>query len=163
MESNRILYRRFHESDFDALYEILKNDNVTRYLPDRTGISEERCKQWLDYFVKSYDETKPKLIYALIDKESSKLFGYAGVAYLKEFKLNEIMYGIHEALWKQGLATEAAKKMKELAIEFKLKKVVALFDPQNIRTNKILIRLCYILNDIVNPWGMDLNYFKTEI
>ncbi len=163
MESSRILYRRFHMDDFEALFEILKNDNVTRYLPDRTGISAERCAQWLGYFVKSYDETKPNLIYALIDKETNKLFGYAGVAYLKEFKLNEIMYGIHEEYWRQGLATEAAQMMKEVATQFKLKKVVALADPQNIGSNKILIKLGYNLKDIVDLWGMDLNYFEMEL
>lgn len=163
MESKRILYRRFNQDDFDALFEILSNDNVTRYLPDKVAVSEKRCQQWLNYFIDNFDETKSNTIFALIDKETNKLFGYAGVAYLKEFELNEIMYGLHEEFWGKGLATEAAYKMKDLADEYKLNKIVALADPSNYGSNKILIKIGYELRDIIELWGMTLNYFEMEL
>ncbi len=163
MESNRIKYRKFTQEDFDALFEILNNDNVTRYLPDKVAVSKERCQQWLNHFVKSYDEEKPNMVYALVDKETDKLFGYAGVAYLKEFDLNEIMYGLHEDYWGKGLATEAAYKMKDIADDFGLTKVVALADPYNYGSNKVLLKIGYELRDIIDLWGMTLNYFEMEL
>lgn len=163
METSRIKYRRFAQDDFDALFEILNNDNVTRYLPDKKAVSKERCQQWLDHFVKGYDEAKPNLFYALIDKETDKLFGYAGVAYLKEFDKNEIMYGLHEDYWGKGLATEAAFKMKDVADEYKLDQVVALADPNNFGSNKVLIKIGFELRDIIELWGMTLNYFEMEL
>lgn len=163
METTRIRFRRFTQDDFDALYEILHNDNVTRYLPDKKAVSKERCQQWLDHFINKFDEDKPNTVYALIDKETDTLFGYAGLAYLKEFHMNEIMYGLREDYWGKGLATEAAFKMKDLADDNKLDKVVALADPYNFGSNKVLLKIGFELRDIIELWGMTLNYFEMEL
>lgn len=163
MESKRIKYRAFTQDDFDALFEILNNDNVNRYLPSKKAVSKEGCQKWLDSFVKGFNPDKPNTVFALIDKENGKLFGYAGVAYLKEFDLCEIMYGLHEEYWGKGLATEAAYKMKDIAEDYGLHKIVALADPGNYGSNKILIKVGYELRDIINLWGMTLNYFEMEL
>jgi RimJ/RimL family protein N-acetyltransferase len=163
METKRLIYRKFEKNDFDALFEILHNDNVTKFLPDKKAVTKERCEQWLNYFISTFDEKKKNTIYALVGKSDQKLIGYAGVAYVKEFDLHEIMYGLHEDYWGRGLATEAAWQMKDLADSYKLNKVIALADPYNFGSNKIVLKLGYELRDIINLWGMNLNYFEMEL
>ncbi len=162
MESRRLSYRKFTKDDFDALYEILHNDNVTKYLPDKTAVSKERCQKWLSYFIDNFVEGK-NTIFALVEKKSNKLMGYAGVTFVKEFDKYEIMYGLHEEYWGKGFASEAAWKMKDLAEEYGLDRVIALADPYNVGSNKVLLKIGYELKDIINLWNMTLNYFEMEL
>ncbi len=162
METKRLKYRKFTQDDFDALYEILHNDNVTRYLPDKKAVSKDRCLKWLNYFIDTFEEGK-NTIFALVEKDSNKLIGYAGVTYVKEFEKYEIMYGLHEDFWGKGFASEAAWKMKDLANEYGLDEVIALADPYNFGSNKVLLKIGFELKDIIFLWDMTLNYFEMEL
>jgi len=163
METERIVYRFFNEEDYETLHGILSNDNFCKYLPARKAMTEKQTKNWHQHFVKSSDTEKPNLIYALIDKENNKLFGYAGVAFLTEFNRCEIMYGIDEAYWGKGYASEAAFKMKEVAISLGLDDVVALADPDNVGSNRILTKIGFEFIKKMELWGMDLNYYEQEL
>ena len=163
LSSTRLKYRLFKNEDFTDLFEILGNDNVCEYLPGETTFNPQQVQKWLDHFINSFSVDKPNLIYALTFNNSDKVIGYVGLAYVKEFEKNEIMFAINEDYWHQGIASEAAQRMKELAKELNLNEIIALADIDNIYSQKVLLKLGYKYLETIELWGLTLKYYNLNI
>ena len=163
LKSKRLIYRKFKKDDFNDLFEILGNDNVCEYLPGETTFNPQQVQKWLDHFINSFDLAVPNLVYALTLKDSNNVIGYVGLAFVKEFKKIEIMFAFNEDYWRQGFASEAALRMKDLAIELKLSSLIALADIDNIYSQKVLIKLGYEYLKTIELWGLTLKYYELNI
>ena len=116
IESKRLSFRKFKQDDFDDLNEILGKPKVCKYLPGKDEKSRDEIEKWHESFMKSFKDEHGTRIYAITELGTSKVIGYGGLGYVKEFDKIEIMYGFNESVWGKGYATETSLRMKELAI-----------------------------------------------
>ena len=158
--SKRLFFRKFRETDFDDLYEFLHNKQVCEYLPGEGVYTKEQINKWLTFFMSSFDESKPNMIYAVLEKDTTKVIGYAGYAYVSEFNRNEIMYAFHQDYWHQGYATESALEMLKIAQKYPHKTIIALADINNIGSQRVLLKVGYKQIKQIKLWGSDLYYYE---
>lgn len=160
LKSRRLIYRRFKKDDYFDLHQIMSNENVRKYLPGNGAFSEEQTSACLLSFKDSFSIDKPNLIYAIILKNTKKLIGYTGVAYVKEYALCEILYGFNETYWGNGYASESAITMKRLAKNIGIKKLIAFTDVNNLPSEKIITKTGYKYIETITLWGLILKYYE---
>ena len=163
LESSRLTYTPFQESDFDDLVDILTDPVVCEYLPGDTPYSVEMVKRWLSFFINSFSVEKKNLIYAIRIKGKEKLIGYCGCNYVTEFETNEIKYILNKDYFGFGYATEAASTMKVLAQNVGLTFLVGLADIHNIPSQRVLEKIGYEYQKTVELWGATLRYYELHL
>jgi len=163
IESKNLEYRKFADSDFDDLVEILTNEEVCKYLPGDKAYSKDVVKNFLNYYKTNFSPSTPSMCYGIFEKEKSKLIGYGGVVFVKELEMPEIMYGFNSNYWNKGYATEAAYRFKLLARTLGLKKLVGLADIDNIASNKILKKIGYKFIKQTNMWNTELYMYELDV
>jgi ribosomal-protein-alanine N-acetyltransferase len=146
LETGRLLLRPFDLQDSDSLHGILRQEEVTRYLPEDV-MSLEEVKRIVEWLTECYQKNTPghivKLTLAVVWKEDQRIIGWCGLGPL-EFNPRdiEIYYGLSKEYWGKGIATEAAKAMLRYAFDnIKLDKIVAVTHPDNIASVKIIEKM----------------------
>ena len=133
VETERMILRRFQESDLADLHEYLSDPNVVAYEPYKPMDLEE-VKQNLAWRI-STDE-----MIAVELKDNQKLIGnvYLGN---REFDALEIGFVFHAQYQHRGYAQESCKKLIDLAFEKGIHRIYAECDPDNGHSWKLLERL----------------------
>ena len=163
LESDRLVYRRFTDSDYNDLHEIMGNESVRRFLPGNGAFSEKQSLACLGSFRKSFSADIPDFIYALVLKDTNKVIGYAGVAYIDEYDKNEIMYGLNENYWCKGYASEAAFRMLELGKYLDLETIIAFTHVKNLPSEKVILKIGYTYIKTIDLWGLKLKYYEQNL
>lgn len=122
-ETERLILRRYRESDVQDLYEYLSNPVVVEFEPYKP-MSLEEVKDNLAWRI-STDE-----MIAVELKSNHKMIGnvYLGK---REFDALEIGYVFNEAYWKQGYAAEGCEAMIRWAFGNGTHRIYAECDPEN--------------------------------
>ena len=122
-ETNRLVLRRYVESDLNDLYEYLSNANVVKYEPYKPMTMEE-VKDNLKWRI-STDE-----MIAVELKAEHKMIGnvYLGK---RDFDSLEIGFVFNEEYWKKGYAKESCEKLMEAAFARGVHRIYAECDPAN--------------------------------
>jgi len=163
LDSERLHYTKWTRDDFKALKEILGNEQVCQYLPGKNNKSDEEIQKWLHYYVDSFNDKHGTKIFKVSLKETGEVIGYCGVGYVKEFDLMEIMYGLGEAHWRNGYGIEMSYRMKKLAQDMNLHKVIALADINNVGSNVILQKTGFTKIQPMALWGLSLYYYEMAL
>lgn len=134
METERLLLRRFVKDDWHDLYEYLSQEEVVKYEPYNV-FTKEQAKQ------EAINRSNNPDFWAVCLKETEKLIGNI---YLSEQAFNtwELGYVLNSNYHGKGYATEAAIALVEnLFVEDKAWRIVAMCDPLNTASWKLLERL----------------------
>lgn len=117
LESERLLLRRFEDSDAPIVQELLNDPDVTGNLMDTTlPYSLTDAQAMIASSQQAYaDETA--YVFAVVRKSNDTLVGYCGLALQPEHQRGEITYWIGRPYWWQGYATEAAKCVVRFGFE----------------------------------------------
>lgn len=106
LETERLILRRFVPEDAEALFEILRDEEVNTFLPWFPAKTVGDAYQWMkERYLDSYDDPWGYR-YAICLKDTGELIGYLGVS--PEESLG-IGYGLRRDCWRKGYASEAAK------------------------------------------------------
>jgi RimJ/RimL family protein N-acetyltransferase len=112
LETKRLIIREYTPDDFDALYEILSDEETMQYYPkpyDENGVN-----RWIKWCIDSYVQHGFGL-WALELKETGTFIGDCGISmqYIDGEILPEIGYHIHKNYWRRGYAKEACAAVKQ--------------------------------------------------
>ena len=112
IETNRLLLRELTENDFDALYRVLGDPNITQHYP--YAFDEARVRSWIDRNIDRY-QTFGFGLWAVCLKETGELIGDCGLTMqLINGQIRpEIGYHIRTDQQRQGYATEAAIAVRD--------------------------------------------------
>lgn len=135
-ETDRLILRRYKESDLNDLFEYLSNPNVVKFEPYKPMTIEE-AKDNLNWRI-STDE-----MIAVELKSNNKMIGnvYLGK---RDFNSLEIGFVFNESYWKNGYAKESCEKLIELAFDDGIHRVFAECDPNNKNSWGLLERMGFI-------------------
>ena len=110
IETERLILRRFTESDAEALFQILSDTEVNTFLPMFPLKSMEEAKRYLkERYLDQY--RKPDgYHYAVCRKEDSVPIGYVNVS---DDDSHDFGYGLRKEFWHCGMITEASRAVVE--------------------------------------------------
>jgi [ribosomal protein S5]-alanine N-acetyltransferase len=138
IETPRLMMRHFVPADLDALSDLMANADFMLF---SSGIftREQTASFLFDRVIAAARAGLPSQ-FALIMREQNRLIGYCGffrqvVDAVIEI---EIGYRLHPDYWNYGLATEAARAVRDYAFEvLKLERVISLIHPENHASRRV--------------------------
>lgn len=130
IETERLLLRRYRESDLQDLFEYLSDPKVVEYEPYKP-LSLEETKSNLEWRIGTEEMVAVEL------KASHKMIGnvYLGK---RDFASLEIGYVFHRDHWGKGYARESCEALIQQAFANGIHRIYAECDPQNRSSWKLL-------------------------
>lgn len=158
--TERLYMRKLKDEDLNNYYEIMKKDEVGKWLGTSRGKTYEETKLLIDKFSKQWEE-KGYGVWAVIDKKSGELLGHCGLNFLEETSEVEILYAFDPKFWNHGYATESARVALEYAFEkAKLDRIIALAKPLNIKSSNVIEKIGLKFVGIKEYFGLQLKYYE---
>lgn len=136
--TERLILRKFTEEDREALYEILKDEEVNRFLPWFPVASLEAAETFLkEHYLDSYKK-ESGYQYAICLKGENRPVGYIGVSMEESHDLG---YGLRKEYWNQGIVTEAGRAVIEQARKDGIPYLTATHDVKNPASGAVMEKL----------------------
>ncbi len=152
IKTERLILRKFTKDDIEALFNILKDEEVNTYLPWFPIKNIEETK----IFYKNRYETIYKqdkgYAYAICLKEDNYPIGYINIDTNEPYDLG---YGLRKEFWHKKITSEAAKALIEQAKKDGIPYITATHDKNNIRSGKVMqkigMKYCYSYEELWQP------------
>ncbi len=161
LESPRLIIRNYLPHEENTYVAMHLNPAVNRFLPPRTA---EQYRTVFREGLMAADQALNR--WAMIYKEDE---GFAGSCLLRNFNAEpdgfiELGYSMAENYWGKGLATEMAGTLVTYALSLpQLKKLVAVTDPENMASQKVLQKAGFVNKGSIDKHGArGLTYFEYE-
>ncbi|MDR0839083.1 MAG: GNAT family N-acetyltransferase [Oscillospiraceae bacterium] len=141
LETERLILRRFDDSDFGALFAIMKKPEVMYAW--EAGFHKHEAQKWLKNQYARYQKDGYGY-FAVTLKGTGELIGQAGLmkSEVNDEKVTEIGYIFDNKYWGKGYALEAARACVELAFgEYGLDKLYATIRPGNAASVRLAEKL----------------------
>lgn len=138
IETPRLRLRHFVESDLDAVAALMANPDFMRFSPG-VFAREEAKRFLLDRLIAPTRQGLPSQ-FAVVTREENRLIGYCGFfrQVVDEITEIEIGYRLHPAYWNRGLATEAARAVRDYGFDvLELERVISLIHPDNHASRRV--------------------------
>lgn len=137
IQTPRLTLRKFSEGDLGALATLMSNADFMRF---SLGVfSRERTEIFLNKLLRWDNEGVPSQ-FAVVLGTNNKLIGYCGFFHqnVDGVKEIEIGYRLDPNYWGQGIATEAARAVRDHAFGgLHLDRVISLIHPDNIASRRV--------------------------
>lgn len=152
LETERLILRKFTKKDMEALFLILKDEEVNCFLPwyPMKDIGETKKFYERRYSVK-YEQAQ-SYAYAICLKNDNFPIGYVNVDMDGPHDLG---YGLRKDFWYQGIATEASKAVVAQVSKDGLPYITATHDRNNPRSGNIMqkigMKYCYTYEEQWQP------------
>lgn len=164
LETKRLVLRKWTNADRDALFEILRNPRVARFVADGQPFTLEETGEFLAWAEK-YQRENGFCRWKVIEKASCAVIGSCGFAL--PFDLNEIELGflLAQKSWGRGYATEIAAA----TVDYGFKKlgfheIIAMTDLENTASQKVLEKIGFASRGIEAFGGEEsLVFIKKKI
>ncbi|MCS7463322.1 GNAT family N-acetyltransferase [Paenibacillus doosanensis] len=160
--------RMFTEDDYDKLFALTRQTEITDLLPD-WKMTEEQLQRFLKFVIRSYNTFQAsdvRILLAMEEKMSGDLIGWCGVFPNDklEAKDREIAYAISKDFRNRGYATEAVQGMAAFIWGCtELEEIVAIVKPFNKASRRVLKKSGFErLDQRRLSDGRDYDYFKSE-
>ena len=135
LETARLILRRFTEEDMEALFLILKDEEVNKFLPWYPAKSLEEARQFYEKRYASQYARPQGYAYAICTKEDNLPIGYINVDVEEPHDLG---YGLRKEFWHRGIVTEASKAVIAQVKKDGLPYITATHDRNNPRSGGVM-------------------------
>ena len=133
IETERLVLRRLTPDDLEALAALYRDPDVRRYFPEGT-LTYEETKEELAWFIDVYYGKYGFGLWATIHKATREFIGRCGlIPWTLEGRSEvEVAYLLDKRYWGQGLATEAARAIRDYGFgQLGFTRLVCLVDREN--------------------------------
>ncbi len=112
LETDRLILREYVMEDFDALFEIVSDQETKQHYP--APFNEEKTRNRITSNLENYEKYGFGL-WAVVLKETGEFIGDCGITIqnIDGEMLPEIGYHIHKKYWRRGFAKEAAQAVRD--------------------------------------------------
>ncbi|MEI0479043.1 GNAT family N-acetyltransferase [Brachyspira pulli] len=139
LNTQRLIIRKFNIDDTEALFSILSDEEVNKYLPWFPFKSLEDTKNHLVNFYLKTNDNNNFYRYAVCLKENNIPIGY--IHFENNNDNNDFGYGLKKEYWNKGIITEAAKTVIEELKRNNVKYITATHDRNNIASGEIMKKI----------------------
>lgn len=156
-ETERLLISKVTLEDAPFFYELMNTPNWLKYIGDRNiksvKASEENLKNGI---LKSYKESGFGFYKVLLKSEKNKTIGTTGMVKREQLEDVDIGFGFLPNYEGKGYGYESSIEIMKLAkSKFNLKKIVAITNPDNNNSIKLLEKLGLVFEKRINPFDKD--------
>lgn len=138
LKTERLILRKFTESDLDSIYRIFSDTDVNEFLPWFPLKTIEDAKTfYMKQYEKKYKQEKA-YNYAICLKENNRPVGYINVSMNESYDFG---YGLSKELWSKGIATEASKAVIEQLKKDNIPYITATHDINNPKSGEVMQKL----------------------
>ena len=137
LKTPRLILRPFAADDLDRMAELLTNKDFMRF--SMGPMTQEQTKSFLDKVI-GWDRDGMPSQFAMIVRSSGLLVGYCGFFHHEvDGKMEiEIGYRLDSTFWNRGLATEAARAVRDHGFRnLRLEYVISLIHPENHPSRRV--------------------------
>lgn len=155
METARLRLRKINQQDFDALFPIVTDPDVMKYLGLEAGalLTKEETTFTLGKMVEFWAQHGFGR-WAVVKKENGKLIGLCGFRLLEN--MPELFYMFAKASWGRGLATEAAGACLRYGFEeLGFERIMAVTRHANTASINVMIKIGMSYEKDVTHSGVD--------
>jgi RimJ/RimL family protein N-acetyltransferase len=139
LTTQRLLIRPLAPTDIEAIHAVFSDPEVMRYVPGG-ACDRERSLARLQSLIDHQDKHSFSK-WAVAEKASGHLIGDCGLQYLDGGPDIELGFHLAPAHWGRGYATEAARACLAWALAERAERVVAIVDPVNQRSVRVLDKI----------------------
>src|SRR5215472_19086187 len=137
--TRRLIIRPFTAADFEAIHAVWSDPEVMGPVPSR---AYDRQQSWARLSAKLSHQARHGFSkWAVAEQASGTVIGECGVHYLEDGPDIELGYKLARAYWGHGFASEAARACLDWALAERPERVVAIADPANTRSARILAKI----------------------
>lgn len=160
-QTARMSCRRWLPSDLDALEAVYGDPQVVRWVGDGTPLPRSGCEAWLKVTESNYQK-RGYGMFTLEDRESGEIVGFCGLVHPGGQPEAEIKYALLPAYWGQGLASEAVPALLAYGAQHhKLTHIIATVDPENLASQRVLLKAGMSKGELVqNDDGTLTQFFE---
>ncbi len=152
LTTQRLTLRMLSKEDASSYLELSQNEGVRRFqISDYRKNSVEDASAWISE-IENYHRRNGFGILGVFENESKTLIGLAALKYLDEEGRSpvEMMYRFSDKYWGRGFGSEVAEELKVWGSQVvKLQSLVATVDPENIPSKKILCKLGFKFEKLI--------------
>lgn len=138
LETERLLLRVFRPEDIEDFAPIEADPEGMRFYP-----SGPRPREWAERGVRHFIRTQEQhgfSLWGVVHKADSRLIGYCGLVpqTIAGEEEVEVGYKLAHAYWGQGLATEAARAVRDWGfMHLDVPRLVSIIDPANAASIRV--------------------------
>ena len=137
LQTPRLILRPFREEDMDLLAALMANPDFMRF---SLGVfSREQTTDFLGKVI-GWERRGLPSQFAVVHRTGNRLIGYCGFLHQRVDGTDEIEIGyrLHPDYWNQGLATEAAKTVRDHGFrDLNLPRLISLVHPDNLPSRRV--------------------------
>nr|WP_312578830.1 GNAT family N-acetyltransferase [Sedimentibacter sp.] len=138
VDTNRLLIREFIRQDAEDLYKLESDSRVIEYIPGSRLLSLNECRREIKKYINNY-KTNNLSRWPVFLKSTNEFIGVTGFRYLPSLKKTEIGTKLIPSFWGNGYSTELGNAIINYGlIKMKLNEIIAMADPENIKSIKSL-------------------------
>jgi ribosomal-protein-alanine N-acetyltransferase len=137
LETPRLILRPFAADDLDRMAKLMANKDFMRF--SMGPMTREQTQNFLDKVI-GWDRDGLPSQFAMIVRSGGSLAGYCGFFHHEvDGKMEiEIGYRLQRDFWNRGLATEAARAVRDHGfLNLKLNYVISLIHPENHPSRRV--------------------------
>jgi len=144
IETPRLLLRKMHYEDAEALFEMDKNPEVHQYLWQKPIVDIAEVHAYIDMVQKQY-LTNNIGRFSTILKETNAVIGWTGIKFVNDHVENgntnfyDYGYRLHQKFWNKGYATEATEAWLDYGFnQMNIQEMNAYTHAENGASNQVL-------------------------
>ncbi|WP_412755913.1 GNAT family N-acetyltransferase [Legionella bozemanae] len=167
IETERLTLRPFTLDDLDRFSLICADPEVMRFIGTGKPLDRETVKQQMMSWIASYKEKGFGLL-ALTQKDNKKLLGFCGL--LQQTVDGELYielgYRLERNSWSKGIATEAAKAIRDYAFkQLGLAHLISIIQIDNVASKKVAqkVGMDHLKRTYFKDVSVDVFYMKSNL
>lgn len=138
LETKRLILRHVTMKDANAFYELLRDEEVNRFLPMFPFKDLQEAKAYIQtHYLDAY-EKNDGYHYAICLKEENEVIGYLHVSGEES---HDFGYGLEKAYWHQGIVSEAGAAFLEMLKTTDIPFITATHDIHNPHSGAVMKKL----------------------
>ena len=166
IDTKRLIIRPYNLSDLEPSYRLMQDKELYRFL-EFDVLSYEEYQELFRWLLESYEvsyEEEFKYSFAVILKETGQVIGWCGIGILEFSKPDkEVYYLIGKEHWRKGYAFEAMQSFVKYCLEnLGQQRVVAKVDPENIASKKIIEKLGFHFERVIEGLPEEFSHCHGE-
>lgn len=143
IETERLILRTFTRDDLDRLADLFADRQFCRFSVNPNGIARDDAAIVLGKIL-GWTQIGLPPQFAVILRESGTLIGYCGFwpQEIDGERVTEIGYRLNPQFWNRGIATEAARAVRDHAFrDLQLEHVVSFIHPDNHPSRRVVEKI----------------------
>lgn len=161
--SKRIFMRKISKVDLGEFYEILKKNEVGKWLGLGKGMTFQEVERYVNKIIEHWD-THNFGVWAIINKATEEIMGHCGLRFIDDTEDIEIIYLLDPKFWGNGYATEAGNEAVQYAFNcLKVDKLTVRVRTGNSKSKKVIDKLGFEYIDDREYDGRTLSFYKLQL